>query len=76
MLEREATHSRRAQAKKTLCMPAHRAPVALPAALFPAAPTTDVVRSVQRDTFAVEDLRASVSSASEVLLGVTHPAPL
>lgn len=40
-----------------------------PAAFFPPAPGEDVVRSVQRDAFAMHDLRESVKSAAEVLLG-------
>ena len=40
-----------------------------PAAFFPPAPGEDVVRSVQRDAFAMHDLRESVKGAATVLLG-------
>lgn len=41
----------------------------MPAAFFPGAPGEDVVRSVQRDGFAMHDLRVSVRNAATVLLG-------
>ena len=40
-----------------------------PALFFPHAPGADVVRSVQRDGFALDDLRAQVARAAEVLIG-------
>ncbi len=40
-----------------------------PATFFPGAPGEDVVRSVQRDGFAMHDLRESVRAAAAVVLG-------
>jgi peroxin-10 len=45
-----------------------------PAPVFPGAPTTDVVRSVQRDVFALDELRSHISRASEVVLGTRYAA--
>lgn len=45
------------------------APGPAPAAFFPPAPGEDVVRSVQRDGFAMHDLRESMRGAATVLLG-------
>eukprot|EP01050_Picozoa_sp_SAG11_P019071 SAG11_NODE_2981_length_2794_cov_1.858256_3_plen_164_part_00 len=39
------------------------------APMFPSAPAADVVRSVQRDQFALVNLRTSVRKAAEVILG-------